>query len=333
MAKVSVLMPVYNGEKYLAQAIESIGFQSYDDWELIIVDDGSTDMTAEIVSRYRDNRIYYLKNERNIGLIATLNKGIDYCSGKYIARMDADDISEPERLKKQIEFMESHPNYVMCGTNARIINSEGNPIGSIKNLTTNNYLRINLLFSVPFVHPSMIIRKEAILNSRYDADFKHVEDYDLWCRLSAKGMIANVGKKFLQYRWHESNISVVNSAFQEAQKDKIIRRELALLELNPTEEELWCHRITFRLYSFGIKQSVSVEKITSIENWFHKLIEQNKKKKIYQRTSFTAYVWSRWCVLCFVQKKYAKAFFPSFANYNPVIVVKLLRLLFKLMSK
>lgn len=333
MAEVSVLMPVYNGGKYLAEAIESIGSQSYTDWELIIVDDGSTDDTAKIISQYRDNRIYYLRNKQNIGLVATLNKGIEYCSGKYIARMDADDVANPERLSCQVAFMEAHSKYVMCGTNAIVIDTRGNQIGKIRNLKTNNYLQINLLFSTPFIHPSVMMRREVLFDNKYNRDFKHSEDYDLWCRISRAGKIANIGKELLKYRWHDTNISVVNSEFQNNQRLRIYRRELDQLGLNPTDEELWCHRITYSLYSFGKKQLLSVDKIDKIEVWFQKLIQQNKQHSVYNQYDFIAYVWSRWCVLCFSQKKYTKAFTPIFSSYKLVILIRLTNLLLQLIRK
>lgn len=333
MAKVSVLMPVYNGGKFLAQAIESIGFQSFTDWELIIVDDGSTDNTCEIAARYRDSRIYYLKNETNLGLIKTLNKGIGYCSGEYIARMDADDISEINRLQHQVEFMDAHPDYIMCGTGATVISSGKVKSGKIKNLTRNAYLQMNLLFSSPFVHPSMIIRRDVLLENRYDETFLHAEDYELWCRLATKGKIANLNRVLLQYRWHDTNVSVLNASVQDEQKDRIIKRQLALLDIEPTEEDLWCHKITFQLYKLGKKQTIAVDKMNKVSGWFARLLKNNKEKRLYDQDGFCAFLWTRWCVLCFSQRKYLKAFCPPFARCTPCVLRKLCSLIFKTIQK
>ena len=106
MPKVSILMPVYNAEQYLSQALDSIVSQSFEDWELILINDGSTDRRESIIMDYDDERIFYIKNPVNLKLIKTLNKGIDYCGGQYIARMDADDICHPDRLKRQVEFLD-----------------------------------------------------------------------------------------------------------------------------------------------------------------------------------------------------------------------------------
>lgn len=118
-------MPVFNASQFLKQAIDSIVVQSFFDWELIVINDGSTDNSEDIIASYTDSRIKYHKNESNIGLIASLNKGISFCTGEYIARMDGDDISMPNRLKKQLDFMDKHPHYAMCGGQADVIDNNG----------------------------------------------------------------------------------------------------------------------------------------------------------------------------------------------------------------
>lgn len=333
MPKVSILMPAYNAQEYIAEAIDSILAQNFTDWELIIIDDGSTDASASIINQYRDNRIYYLKNEENQGLIKTLNRGIDYCNGDYIARMDADDVAMPDRLELQVKFMDSHPQYVMCGSNALVINNENKRTGRIKNLTKNNYLQINLLFSVPFIHPSMIIRREMLLENRYDENYLHVEDYELWCRLAQKGKIANLSKYLLHYRWHNTNVSVLNSEIQESQKNRIITRQIERLGLTPNKEELFYHRITFNLYKLGNKQKINVKEINQVGKWFLKLIVKNKEQKLFGHSDFVSFLWSRWCVLCFSQKKYLKILKPPFASLNPCILFRLVGLIFFLKQK
>ena len=327
MVKVSVLMPVYNAEKYLSDAIDSIISQTFEDWELIVINDGSTDNSESIIAGYSDSRIYYIRNTENIGLIRTLNKGIDLCQGQYIARMDADDISLPGRLKKQVDFLDKNPDYLMCGTNAAVINDQGGITGRIRNLSENEYLQIHLLFSVPFVHPSMMIRKEVLQANRYNSNFKHVEDYELWCRIARQGKITNLKEELFEYRWHDSNVSVVYNRIQEELKNKIIREELKKLDIDPTEEELYCHKITFKLYSRGSKQNISIEQSNSVSAWFSLLIEKNKTKKVYDHDSFVAYLWSRWAVLCIYQKKYHKIFSPSFVSFKPGILAKYVKLL------
>ncbi|HGF9542707.1 TPA: glycosyltransferase family 2 protein, partial [Acinetobacter baumannii] len=128
---VSVVLPAYNAELYLKEAIDSVLSQTFTDFELIILNDGSIDRTEEIILSYNDSRIVYVKNEKNLGLIGTLNKGINLAKGKYIARMDADDICLPERFKKQVDFLEKNNEIDLIGTNAIKINNNGDRIGVI----------------------------------------------------------------------------------------------------------------------------------------------------------------------------------------------------------
>lgn len=332
MPKVSVLMPVYNGEKYLAEAIDSVLNQSYQDWELIIINDRSTDKSEQIIQSYSDERIKYFENEVNLGLVKTLNKGIDFCTGKYIARMDADDISLSSRLSLQVDFLDRNSAYGMCGGNAEVINAEGSVTGSLKNLSENDLLKINLLFSVPFIHPCMMIRKEVLDEFRYDEAFKHVEDYDLWCRISRKWKVANLPVDLLKYRWHNSNVSVVHSSYQDDFKRVIVERELLCLGLNPTDEEFYAHQITFQLYSKGERLSISTIDFKAVSQWFSKLLKANSEKQLYNQYLLIAYLWSRWMVLCLSQKAYSKAV-PSFASFHPKVLKSFIKLLSFLSKK
>ncbi|MFV0417762.1 MAG: glycosyltransferase family 2 protein [Dysgonomonas sp.] len=333
MPKVSVLMPVFNAGQYLAQAIDSILSQTFKDWELILINDGSTDNSEAIIGRYDDERIYYIKNEANLGLIKTLNKGIDYCHGEYIARMDADDISHPDRFRLQVSFLDKHPVHVMCGTDATVIDNEGNQTGKIRNLADNDYLQVNLLFSPPLIHPSVMIRGEMLQHNRYDESYKHVEDYELWTRIAKLGKIANISKELLKYRWHNSNVSVLNNEVQEELKDKVIANQLEALGIQPTKEELYYHEITFKLYQLGNKQDIKEASTTDISIWFSRLLQHNKIKEVYKQSNLTAYLWSRWIVLCVSQKKYGKALFPGFKTFDPLVLAKLLKLILFLRKK
>ncbi|MDU1891731.1 MAG: glycosyltransferase [Dysgonomonas sp.] len=329
MTKVSILMPVYNAEQYVAQAIRSVLSQSFSDWELILINDGSIDKSESIIKQFDDNRIYYLKNSSNIGLIKTLNKGIDLCQGKYIARMDADDISHPDRLKYQVDFMERNPSYLMCGTDAAVIDNDDTITGKIRNFTNNRLLKINLLFTTPFIHPSVMVKRETLSENKYDESYKHVEDFELWCRIAKLGDVANISKDLIRYRWHNTNVSVVNNRIQGELKKKIITDELVTaLDIYPSEKELYCHLITFNLYRMGNKLDISVGDFDDIANWFSKLIRQNNEKEVYSKNDLIAFLWARWFVLCISQKKRERAFSPSFASYNLLVLWKLFKILF-----
>lgn len=332
MPKISVIFPVFNAEKYLRDAIDSIIQQSFIDWELIIINDGSTDSSENIIASYSDTRLKYYKNEQNIGLIATLNKAIGLCKGEYIARMDSDDISEKERFKIQIAFLEKNKEYAMCGSYAKIIDENNNVTGKLLNLQTNDYLQINLLFSVPFIHPSMMIRHDVLQNNYFDSEYKYAEDYELWCRIARDYKIANIPDYLLKYRWHTSNISVANSEAQENIKSKIIRRELHNIGLNPSEKELFLHKITFQQFEAKAEKSKEAfNDYDQLDSWFQKIIDANKKK--YNPSSLIAFLWSRWIVLCISQKKYRRILKPKFVSYQFSILRKTFGLLLFLNKK
>lgn len=319
MAKVSVLMPVYNAERFLAESIGSILSQTFSDWELIIINDGSTDKSAEICKSYSDKRIKYFENEKNIKLIATLNKGIKYCNGTYIARMDADDVCLPHRFEKQVKFLDTHPDYIMVGTNASIIDQKGHICGKIMNLTSNRFLQINLLFSTSFVHPSMMIRAEILKQNEYSTDYIHSEDQELWMRLSRLGKIANINSKLIKYRIHDTNVSVEYASIQQQNNFLLAAGELKKLGISPNEQQLYLHKLSFELYSNHNKSSVSQsrdEVESDVNKWFSLLVKKNKEKNIYPDSVFQAFLWSRWTVLCVYNKKYIKALKPQFVALN-----------------
>lgn len=334
MPKVSVLMPVYNADRFLKEAIDSIIEQSYSDWELIIINDGSIDKSEQIALSYTDDRIKYFVNEKNLGLIDTLNKGIDICQGEYVARMDADDISTSDRLEKQVEFLDKHPECAICGCQATVIDNNGQPIGQIINLYDNEYLQINLLFSVPFIHPGVTMRKTVLKENRYNENYKHAEDYDLWCNIAQNYKVNNLSDFLLKYRWHNTNVSIVNAKQQEIIKDQIILKQLKSLNITPTEEELFLHKVTFKQYNS--KERINKKPFNQYEElneWFAKIIKANNHLKRYNNDALIAFLWSRWIVLCMAQKQYGKCLFPRFVKFKPSVICRTIKLICFLSKK
>ncbi len=204
--KVSVLMPVYNVEKYVAEAIESILTQTFTDFEFIIINDGSTDRSEEIILSFNDSKIKYLKNAHNLGLVETLNFGIKIALGVYIARMDADDISFPERLSNQVVFMDQNPKigamgsaYEIFGDVTKIYYPPTDPILAYTHLSFNSAIG----------HPTSIIRKSVLdkNNIHYESKFEYAADYAFWIRISQVANITSTKEPLLHYRWHKSNMS------------------------------------------------------------------------------------------------------------------------------
>lgn len=205
---VSVLIPCYNCEKYVEEAVMSIIKQTYSNLEILVIDDGSTDNTKSILQKLtqKDSRIRYIKNEENLKLIKTLNKGLDLCNGKYIARMDADDISLPTRIEKQVDFFETHPEIGVVGTYIQIF---GVRKSVWKMDTKDKYIRAHLFCNSSFAHPSVMMRTSILRDNRlyYNTDYPHAEDYKLWCDIAQYTKLANIPEVLLYYRINENQVS------------------------------------------------------------------------------------------------------------------------------
>lgn len=211
-------MPVYNAEKYLELAINSIIEQSYQDFDLIIVNDGSIDGSLNILRKYEtlDSRIKII-NKKNEGIVSALNLAIKNTNAKYIARMDADDISHPDRFKEQLSYLRNNKNCVVVGCQCEFIDEVGNVIGKTSVPTKDNDIRCFIYYESPFVHPSVIINRsiagELML---YKEEWRLAEDLDLWFRLLSVGMFGVVDKCLFKYRVFNSSLSGKN---QSKQKD------------------------------------------------------------------------------------------------------------------
>lgn len=206
---VTVLIPVYNSERYVREAIDSVLGQTFPDFELIVVDDGSTDRTAEILASARDPRLRILRNPRNSGQTPSLNLGLDAAQGRYIARLDADDVAAPRRLEKQVAFMERHPGVGLLGTAVRLIGPAGNSGGMWVLPQEDLQIRWRSLLANPFMHPSVLIRSEILVQNglQYDERFRISQDYDLWTRLLRHTRGANLGEPLVSYRVHKAGLT------------------------------------------------------------------------------------------------------------------------------
>ncbi|GIW68018.1 MAG: hypothetical protein KatS3mg096_886 [Candidatus Parcubacteria bacterium] len=206
---VSVIMPVYNGEKYLREAIESILNQTYKNFEFIIVDDGSTDNSVKIIKEYakKDKRIRFFRNKNNLGTFGNYNYYIkNYARGKYIAIQEQDDISLKERFQLELDFLESHFDIVLAGGHINIIDSEGKIVG--KRLYPVKYDEIKkvILLKSPFANPTIMIRKDVFIENGGYGDYTTAGDYDLWMRLIIEKELKceNLDKIVVNYRIHEN---------------------------------------------------------------------------------------------------------------------------------
>jgi glycosyltransferase involved in cell wall biosynthesis len=201
--KVSVVLPAFNSGRFIGQSVESILNQTFTDFELIIVDDFSQDNTWTLIQEYakRDSRIIAVRNDKNINLSMTLNKGIAIARGIYIARMDHDDISLPNRLEKQVNFLDDNLKVGIVGSNIEIMDEIGTNIGFRKYNLTDQAIRKKIFLYSPFCHPATVIRKTILnLAGNYKCEFNPAEDYELYFRIGMLAEFANLDEFLLRYR-------------------------------------------------------------------------------------------------------------------------------------
>jgi glycosyltransferase involved in cell wall biosynthesis len=225
--RVSVLMSVWNGDRYLCQAIESILNQTFRDFEFLIINDGSTDRSRDIILSYTDNRIRLIDNGTNLGLTESLNQGLELARGEYIARQDTDDVSLPDRISKQVSFLDDHLEVGLLGTWTRAFDTRGVFVSEWRTPLNNSLIRWSLLFGTSIAHPSVMMRRSAIEQAGgYHAWALYAEDYDLWCRMSLRTQIANLPEFLVWRRLHSYSVSVTYSEQQDETDRQVMRREI-----------------------------------------------------------------------------------------------------------
>jgi glycosyltransferase involved in cell wall biosynthesis len=240
---ISVLLPVRNGEDYLEAAIASIRAQTFGDWKLVIVDDGSTDATRSIIDRHawRDPRVEARPNA-GAGLVDALNTGLASSTAPLVARMDADDVAHPERLERQLAAFESRPVLVALGAQVRYIDPKGGELGTGRYPVGADVCRDRLQFSSPLCHPAVMMRADTARRlSGYRRPYRHAEDYDLWLRLAEVGEIDNLADALLDYRVHSMSVSSQNMHTQamNAALARLAANDRARGEADPTPESGW----------------------------------------------------------------------------------------------
>lgn len=245
---VTVLMSVYNGGRFLHEAIESILQQTWTDFEFLIVDDGSTDQTREIIHDYSDARIRVIDQPANIGLAKCLNLGLRAARAPLIARQDADDRSHPERIAAQVEFMRAHPEAALAGTQVRVLNKHGRASRrpGWERAVTNSAIRFQLLFDNPFIHTSVMFKRDAVWQELggYDETLPTGQDFDLWSRVAARYKVANLPATLIDYRFHGVSTSARYDESHLRRSSSIIAANLRHYLGGDTVPERWLRLIS-----------------------------------------------------------------------------------------
>lgn len=291
---VTVFIPVYNGEKYLREAIDSILAQTYTDFELLILDDGSTDGTNNVVSSYDDPRIRVMRNAVNSGLCVTRNRGLSAARGKYIAMLDCDDIACPNRLAQQISFFENAPEgFALLGSGLEIISEDGRFQGVSFFWYAPEEIPAVLLFNNCFAQ-SAIMGKAAVLQTeKYSEEVAFSEDYDLWVRIASKHKVWNIPNTLTKYRLHRNSTGQSNRNKMIEMMRNISSQQLKALGVDFGERELDIH------FSIGMaKYGHSREYVEESERWMLKLLAANKFSRIYPDAVLLRVIRRHWLRLC-----------------------------------
>lgn len=273
---VSVILPVYNCELYIYDAVQSILNQSFTNFELIIIDDCSTDATVAIINSFKDSRIRLIVKEKNSGYTDSLNYAITICKGDFIARMDGDDISLPERFQKQVDFLNANKDVIMCGTGIQIMDSDK----ILFHPSSHDDIKVKLCFSNAFFHPTVMFKKDALVEHNYDKNFEPAEDYDLWTRLIFKGKLSNIKEVLLQYRVHPNQISnYKNEIQQKASTISQLRMFQVLFDNQILDMELFKK-------AFKYKPTGEIPDLKSTLDFFNQIKFKNRLLKIYKEKNF-----------------------------------------------
>ena len=276
-------MPVFNGEAYVRQAIESLLQQSLYEFELLIYNDGSADQSEQVIAACTDARIRYFRNERNLGVGATTNQGIDQARGEYIALMDCDDVSLPQRLEKQVVFMDAHPEVGVCGTGSQFLGTDQVKIFPEDDTT----LRRHMLGYFPFRNPTLMFRRNMLVASgvRYRTDREKAYDYEFVADCLPHCQVYNLPDVLLHYRLHaQQETQQYREAYLRA-AERVSLKQLRFLHIKPSAEEEALH-----VAILNATCCRNPAEATASDQWLTKLKKGNQETGFYAEPDFSRFV-------------------------------------------
>jgi Glycosyl transferase family 2 len=290
MPTVSVIMPVYNAERFVAQAVASVLAQTFQDFELLIIDDGSTDHSLAQVTQFGSVKVRCLRTPTHAGASQARNLGLAQAQGQFIAFLDADDVAKPDRLQKQIDFLAQHPNVGLLGTWADVIDEVGQlaPRQWTFSPEPSAHLPVNLLFHNRFILSSVMLRAELVQAEQFDPQFQLAEDYDLWVRLARRTACAILPERLVGYRAVQG-LSHQRAGEMTANTRQIVRRQLAELGLTVTEEALGQH---IRLGKLELETGLAA--LQASAQWLAQLMAANQQKARYAPRAFHSALGHLW---------------------------------------
>ena len=290
---ISVVMLVYNGSLYLREAIESILAQTLTDFELLIINDGSTDDSLAIINSYADSRLRVICNEKNVGESASRNIGLENAQGEYIAILDCDDVSLPQRLEKQLQFMKAYPQIGVSGSWVSTIGEQGSQLWQYP--THPEKLRCELLFHNVLANSSVMMRRNILLNNgiRYQS-LGYAPDYALWVKLVQHNiLLANIPEVLVYYRVHAAQLSRQVNHEHDVCEKLIYLSQLSELGIYPTTQELEIHSLIGKNFIAPTKELRNLAKV-----WLQKLQTVNQLSQYYPEPMFTQLLDSYLQIVC-----------------------------------
>ncbi|MCG8589944.1 MAG: glycosyltransferase family 2 protein [Proteobacteria bacterium] len=297
MPRVSVVVPAYNRERFLEESLQSILRQTYRDFELLVIDDGSSDRTVEIAESQGDARVRVASNGRNLGIPATRNRGLDLASGEFIAWMDSDDVAHPTRLARQVAFLDSHPRHAVVGSYARWVDEQGRPFKLRRRPLRSADIRARMLFVGGFTNTTTTGRRAVLEKYRYRETFALGSDVDVWSRLCLEHEVANLPAVLVDHRTHRGR-----AGGERGQRDATVHRtkhqvtldQLAVLGVASDETDIERH------LQLRTARSVQprADTLDWAESWLLGLVAANRERGVYPEPAFERAGGERFAVAC-----------------------------------
>ncbi len=295
--RVTVFIPVHNRQHYIASAVDSILAQSFGDFELLVVDDGSTDATLEVLSRYRDPRLRVECNPRNLGIPATRNRGLELARGEYIALLDSDDLAWPNRLARQVEALDRHPELAQIGSACDFMDAGGRRLRRVRRQPLDaDVVAASLPFYCALTNRTIMARTAILREHRYREDFPRCQDYELHQRLSRTRRMANLGEVLVCGREHEGRFTRQTDSLGRDRKREVCRRALLEMGIAPSEEELDRHYALARPRKLG--SALDPDYLDWAEHWLARLEAANRNSRRHVPEALGAVTGELWARLC-----------------------------------
>jgi len=300
--KVTVFIPVYNREQYVGEAIESILAQTFSDFEILLVDDGSTDASVERIRSFSDPRIRLVSNEINLGIPKTRNKGVELARGQYMAMLDSDDRAYPNRLEKQVAFLDNHPEHAQVGSWCRMMDQDGHPLKKIKRQPElSDDIHAQFLFRCAMSNRSIMARTAILKEYGYRNDFPRCQDYELHVRLTKHYKVGNIPECLVYGRIHPQQITGQTPDLGDTKKQEIIGSQLQELGVTFSVDDFHPHLTLSRMRKSEFIPDADY--LTWARAWLLRLQQANKRNLRYAEPAFSNALGEKWLQACWTARK------------------------------